>query len=410
MPDTLTVYGQAPGIVDVLANDLDPAGGLLVVQRAAGDRAGQLDVAIIDGRWLRISAVQPDLTPSDPDRLLHDQQRHELGGPRRGRGHPARGPGRQHPDHGGRPGGRPRRDVRQRPGARQRRVAGGRPADARQRPRRQRDAGRARGRRADRRHRRRRQGLRVGPRGALRRARGRSRSATPTRSPTSRRTSTASAPTGACRVTVVPADDPNDPPEPPTLEGRVISADSVKIRVPGTGVDRNGDPVTVTGITSAPRLGRIVSFGGNFLRVPGLPAHRRHRRVHLLRRGLAGRVRHRHRPRGGRAGHAAPAAAGGRGPADRRARAYGDVRPARQRLRRSRRLRRGQAARRPRRREARPRHQPRHRAGPGGRRRAAGRDRLQRHQRAERVAGHDDARDRGGLQQPADRLRRLRSR
>ena len=64
MPDTLTVYGQAPGIVDVLANDLDPAGGLLVVQRAVADRDGQLDVAIIDGRWLRISSVQPDLSPA----------------------------------------------------------------------------------------------------------------------------------------------------------------------------------------------------------------------------------------------------------------------------------------------------------------------------------------------------------
>ncbi|HYH73425.1 MAG TPA: hypothetical protein VD764_09410, partial [Nocardioides sp.] len=63
MPDTLTVYGQAPGIVDVLANDLDPAGGLLVVQRAEGDRADQLDVAIVDGRWLRISATRPDLAP-----------------------------------------------------------------------------------------------------------------------------------------------------------------------------------------------------------------------------------------------------------------------------------------------------------------------------------------------------------
>ena len=60
MPDNLTIYGQAPGVVDVLANDLDPAGGLLTVQRAVGDRAGQLGVAIIDGRWLRISAVQPD--------------------------------------------------------------------------------------------------------------------------------------------------------------------------------------------------------------------------------------------------------------------------------------------------------------------------------------------------------------
>ena len=40
MPDTLTLYGQAPGIVDVLANDLDPAGGLLTVQRATTQRTG----------------------------------------------------------------------------------------------------------------------------------------------------------------------------------------------------------------------------------------------------------------------------------------------------------------------------------------------------------------------------------
>ena len=45
----------------------------------------------------------------------------------------------------------------------------------------------------------------------------------------------------------------------------------MKIRVPGTGVDRNGDPVTVTGITSAPRLGRIVAYGGNFLQYEAYP-------------------------------------------------------------------------------------------------------------------------------------------
>ena len=64
MPDQLTVYGQAPGIVDVLSNDLDPAGGLLVVQRAVPTRAGSIDVAIIDGRWLRISSRQPDMAPA----------------------------------------------------------------------------------------------------------------------------------------------------------------------------------------------------------------------------------------------------------------------------------------------------------------------------------------------------------
>ena len=131
MPDTLTVFGQAPGIVDVLANDLDPAGGLLVVQRAGADRAGQLDVAIIDGRWLRISAVQPELAPTHADHLLHDQQRHQLRRAGRGRRHPAARARRQHPDHG-----RPTRSscgpARLGVGARagQRRLAGGRPADA----------------------------------------------------------------------------------------------------------------------------------------------------------------------------------------------------------------------------------------------------------------------------------------
>ena len=40
MPDQLTVYGQAPGIVDVLSNDLDPAGGLLVVQTRGAQPGG----------------------------------------------------------------------------------------------------------------------------------------------------------------------------------------------------------------------------------------------------------------------------------------------------------------------------------------------------------------------------------
>ena len=271
MPDTLTVYGQAPGIVDVLANDLDPAGGLLAVQRAAGDRAGQLDVAIVEGRWLRIAVGPARAAPQDPDRLLHDQQRSELCGARRGRGDPASRAGRQLPDHrqadkvvvragaavsapvldndvspaGDRLTLLPDLADTETPGQLDvvapidvtgdvgRAFVSGRvvryvaPDDVRER-----DtfdityvAQNLEGRRAN----------------------------------------------GRLRVTVVPADDPNDAPEPPTLEGRVVSGDRVKVKVPGVGVDRNGDPVTVTGITSAPRLGRIVSLGGNFLEYQAYP-------------------------------------------------------------------------------------------------------------------------------------------
>ena len=124
MPDTLTVYGQAPGIVDVLANDLDPAGGLLVVQRAVGDRADQLDVAIVDGRWLRISATPARPRSRHADRLLHDQQRHQLRRPRGGGGHPASGAGGQHPDHGLRQGRGAGRRLGRGARARQRRVPG----------------------------------------------------------------------------------------------------------------------------------------------------------------------------------------------------------------------------------------------------------------------------------------------
>ena len=70
---------------------------------------------------------------------------------------------------------------------------------------------------------------------------------------------------------ITPAKDPNTPPEPPTLEGRVVSGGSIKVRLPGSGIDPDGDPVTVSGITSAPRLGRVLSFGGNFLEYQAYP-------------------------------------------------------------------------------------------------------------------------------------------
>ncbi|HEX5917617.1 MAG TPA: fibronectin type III domain-containing protein [Nocardioides sp.] len=270
MPDTLTVYGQAPGIVDVLANDLDPAGGLLVVQRAVGDRAGQLDVAIVDGRWLRISAARPDIAPvtQTVSYTISNGTNSAVRGEVVVTQRPA--PADNTPitvsdkvvvraggsvsapvlDNDVSPAGDRLtllNDLSSSDTPGQLDVVA--PIDVTG------DVGKAfvsgrviryvapeeveerdtyavtyvaqnlEGKRAD----------------------------------------------GTLKVTVVPADDPNDAPEPPTLEGRVVSGDTVKVRVPGVGVDRNGDPVTVTGITSAPRLGRIEAVGGNFLEYQAYP-------------------------------------------------------------------------------------------------------------------------------------------
>ena len=58
MPDTAVLQGQLPTTVDVLANDFDPAGGVLAVLRAApASPDAQLQVAIVDGQWLRINAL-----------------------------------------------------------------------------------------------------------------------------------------------------------------------------------------------------------------------------------------------------------------------------------------------------------------------------------------------------------------
>ena len=270
MPDTLTVYGQAPGIVDVLANDLDPAGGVLVVLRAAGDRDGQLDVAIIDGRWLRISAVQPDLSPSTQtvsytiSNGTSSAVRGEVVVTQR------HAPADNTPITAGdrvvvRAGSSVSAPVLDNDVS----PAGDRltlvsdlvdsetpgeldvvaPIDVTG------DVGRAfvSGRVV----------RYVAPEDLEERD-------TYEVTYVAKNLEGKKA-NGVLRVTVVPKGDPNDPPEPPTLESRVVSGDFVKVRVPGTGVDRNGDPVTVTGITSAPRLGRIVSYGGNFLEYQAYP-------------------------------------------------------------------------------------------------------------------------------------------
>ncbi|MGI8881211.1 MAG: Ig-like domain-containing protein [Jatrophihabitans sp.] len=61
-PDVGVLHGQQAAIVDVLANDFDLSGGAMVVTQAAettGD--GDVQVSIIDSRWLRIAATTPEL-------------------------------------------------------------------------------------------------------------------------------------------------------------------------------------------------------------------------------------------------------------------------------------------------------------------------------------------------------------
>lgn len=63
-PDNTAVYGQAPMTVDVLANDYDPRGRLLVVQDAQARNRDALNVSVVDGRWVRVQAVTDHLDPN----------------------------------------------------------------------------------------------------------------------------------------------------------------------------------------------------------------------------------------------------------------------------------------------------------------------------------------------------------
>ena len=67
-PDHVTIRGTASVMVDVLANDSDPTGSLLTVQSArpadAGDDGGQLQVAVLKGRWVRIMPRTERLDPN----------------------------------------------------------------------------------------------------------------------------------------------------------------------------------------------------------------------------------------------------------------------------------------------------------------------------------------------------------
>jgi large repetitive protein len=81
--------------------------------------------------------------------------------------------------------------------------------------------------------------------------------------------------TGVAHVTVTPATtkkNPNQDPTPPLVEGRVVAGDTLNIKIPTSGSDPDGDPVTVTGLGSAPSLGRVVKFGATELVYQAFPS------------------------------------------------------------------------------------------------------------------------------------------
>ena len=310
MPDSVTLHGQAATLVDVLANDIDPAGGLLVVQGVEPESDNQVDAAVVDGRWVRLAARQGALRPN-PQVVRYTISN----GDRSGVQGEIVVTQRPAPDDNSPVTETDRVTVR----------AGGSAsipvldndfspagdaldlvADV---------AGEDAGR------------LTVQPPGEERVPTGEAyvagrlvRYVAPAalddaETFTVRYVATNAAglsTPGTVEVTVIPDQRRNQPPEPPALEGRVVAGDTLELSVPGAGVDPDGDPVTLTGISAAPGLGRVVGLRGQLAALRGLPGQRRHRRAPLHRHRRPRRHRRRVRPRRRRRPRGAAAAAGGR--------------------------------------------------------------------------------------------------
>ena len=68
----------------------------------------------------------------------------------------------------------------------------------------------------------------------------------------------------------VPADS-NHSPQPAPVEVRVVVGDTIRIPVAVFGQDPDGDSVTVAGLLTAPKFGRVVRVGANFLEYESYP-------------------------------------------------------------------------------------------------------------------------------------------
>ncbi len=322
MPDTALISGQKAILVDVLRNDLDPSGGLLTVQQADAKDANVLDVAVVDGRWVRIAARQGQLTPN-PALVRYEITNGTSSGTQGEIVVTQREPERDVPVtekdvvtvRAGAAVAIPALDNDFSP-------SGGELSLV------EHVADEASGQ------------LTVRPQGDEKVATGQAfvsgnfvRYVAPadladvhvfTLTYLAANVDGVSAP-GKIEVTVVPADRANQPPEPPTLEGRVVAGDSVTLRLPGAGVDPDGTPSRCSASLRARARPRGAHRRQHDL-LPVLPRQRRDRAVHLRGERLLRRHRHRHGPGRGRTAGGSPAAVGGRRPVDRRARSHGDRR------------------------------------------------------------------------------------
>ncbi len=272
VPDSVTLFGQAASLVDVLANDVDPSGGLLSVQRADPLADNQLDVAVVSGRWLRISARQGQLSPNP--QLV----RYTISNGRRS-GIPGQVVVSQRPPPTDNTPVTQNDDVTVRAGTSQAipvldndfSPSGGSLTLISE------GVGDRSGR------------LDVQPVGAPGGSTGAAfvagrtvRYVAPSDINAPKRFTIRYQVTndegetagGKARVTVLPLRaNNNNPPEPPVVEGRTVSGDTVKLRLPGYGVDPDGDAVTILGLDSAPELGQVVRIGANSIEYTAYPSN-----------------------------------------------------------------------------------------------------------------------------------------
>ena len=269
VPDAITLFGTSQGVVDVLANDYDPQGRVLVTQRAELlGPAEPIEVSVIDGHWVRLRAIGP--TSRNPLTVRYTVSNGNRGGvtgdivvrlsdPLSGlRDQPVTtddyatvraGGGVVMPvlDNDFTPSGAPVSLL----------AGGTDKADGR---------------------------LDVTPRLGEASVSGRLLRYVAPSDVESAQTvdveyyatnSNGASEIGVAHVTITPRPSKslvNQPPTPPNVEARVVAGDTVKIKIPAGSADPDGDAVTVTGLGSATSLGRVLKFGATEVQYQAFPS------------------------------------------------------------------------------------------------------------------------------------------